>query len=119
MQLAAERLALNLHEAGLNVQVRAANAGAADLVLMQLHLAAPMVHPALHEILQQLGHDTDDGNGDPASLYRIEHAFLAEYSIVPLLWLPRSYGVSARVRDLQLAPDGTPLLANVCLKAAQ
>jgi ABC-type transport system substrate-binding protein len=117
MQLAADRLALNLHEAGLNVQVRSTNVNTADIVLTRLHLEAADRRAALHELLQQLGHDTDDGSGDPASLYRVEREFLAGHTAVPLVWLSRSYGVSARVRGLELAPDGTPLLANVSLKA--
>lgn len=118
LQLVAERLALNLHEAGLNVQVRSANSEAADLVLRRIPLEAAAPRPALHQMLQQLGHDADDGSGDPASLYRVERTFLAEHAVIPLLWLPRTYGASARLHGLQLTPDGTPLLADVSLKTA-
>ena len=118
LQLVAERLALNLHEAGLNVQVRSANPEAADLVLRRIPLEADAPRPALHQMLQQLGHDVEDGSGDPASLYRVERTFLAEHAVIPLLWLPRTYGVGARLHGLQLAPDGTPLLADVSLKTA-
>ena len=118
MQLVAERLALNLHEAGLSVQVRSANPESADIVLSRFHLEAAGSRPGLHQMLQQFAHDADDGLGDPASLYRVERTFLAEHTVIPLLWLPRIYAVSPRVRGLQLAPDGTPLLANVSLKAA-
>jgi MarR-like DNA-binding transcriptional regulator SgrR of sgrS sRNA len=118
LQLVAERLALNLHEAGLNVQVRSANPDAADLVLRRIPLEAAAPRPALHQMLQQLGHDAEDGSGDPASLYRVERTFLAEHAVIPLLWLPRTYGAGVRVHGLKLAPDGTPLLADVSLKTA-
>lgn len=118
LQLVAGRLALNLREAGLNVQVRSSNPEAADLALRRIPLEAAAPRPALHQMLEQVGHDTDDGSGDPASLYRVERTFLADHAVIPLLWLPRTYGVGPRVRGLELAPDGTPLLANVSLKAA-
>ena len=123
MQLVAGRLALNLREAGLNVQVKAARGAggpaAADLTLMRIHLEAGDARAGLHEMLREFGADTDDGGGDPAALYRAEKAFLDDHAVVPLLWLPRSYAVGARVRGLELAPDGTPLLADVSLKVDQ
>jgi len=37
---------------------------------------------------------------------------------VPLLYLPRSYAVGERVRDLRLAPDGNPVIPNISLNDA-
>jgi hypothetical protein len=36
--------------------------------------------------------------------------------VVPLLYLPRAFGVNSRVHNLALAPNGTPLLSNVSLE---
>jgi peptide/nickel transport system substrate-binding protein len=123
MQLVAERLALNLREAGLNVQLRtsgiAANPQSADMELRRVHLEAGDARAGLHEMLRAFGKDMDDGAGDPAALYRAEKAFLDDHTVVPLLWLPRTMAVSARVRRLALAPDGMPLLADVFLKVDQ
>jgi hypothetical protein len=38
---------------------------------------------------------------------------------VPLLYLPRTYGVGARVHGLRLSADGMPLLADVWLEDAR
>ncbi len=119
MQLVAGRLALNLRDAGLNVQVKTANPESADMTLRRIHLEAADPRAGLHEMLRELGADADDGGGDPAALYRAEKTFLDDRTVVPLLWIPRSYAVGARVRGLLLAADGTPLLADVSLKADQ
>ena len=37
-------------------------------------------------------------------------------TVVPLLYLPRAYGVSARVHNLVLSPSGVPQLANVSVE---
>jgi ABC-type transport system substrate-binding protein len=118
-QLVAGRVALNLREAGMNVQVKSPNTPNADITLRRIHLEAGDARAALHQMLRELGGDADDGTGDPASLYRTEKSLLDDHSVVPLLWLPRSYAVSARVRGLALAPDGTPELADVSIKAGQ
>ncbi|HXE07417.1 MAG TPA: ABC transporter substrate-binding protein [Acidobacteriaceae bacterium] len=118
-QLAAERIALNLHEAGLTVQVRPPGTPDVDIRLRCIHLEANDARAGLHEMVRELGADMDDGGGDAASLYRVEKTFLDDGTVVPLLWLPRDYAVNPRVRGLALAPDGTPLLADVSLKADQ
>jgi hypothetical protein len=54
----------------------------------------------------------------PEGLYRAEHDFLETHTLIPLLYLPRAYAASGRVRDLRLSPDGAPLLAGVSLEDA-
>jgi len=115
MQLVAERLALNLREAGWNAQSKPSTAGA-DLVLQRIHLESGDARAALHRMLRELGKDADDGGGDPAALYRVERGFLNEHTIIPLLWLPRAYAVNPRVRGLRLTPDGMLSLSDVSLK---
>ncbi len=120
LQLVAERLALNLRDAGWNVQVvsQAANPHT-DLTLTLVHLEAARAAPGLREMIGKFGGTFNDEASDPASLYRAEKKFLDSHTVVPLLYLPRAYGVSGRVHNLALAPDGTPDIANASLEDAK
>ncbi len=120
MQLAAQRLALNLHEAGFNVQVT--NASAAqhkDLALLQLNLVSSQPQPALESMLRSVGVANPVIENTPGGLYKMEREFLNTHILIPLLYLPRAYAISGRVRDLRLSADGSPLLADVSLQDAQ
>jgi peptide/nickel transport system substrate-binding protein len=120
LRLAADRLALNLRDSGFNVQVVSPAAGAsAELMLRLLHLEAEDAVTALREMLSNFGESDFAGGGDPATLYRVERSFLQSYTVVPLLYLPRAYGLSGRVRNLALAADGSLQLAEVSLEAAK
>jgi MarR-like DNA-binding transcriptional regulator SgrR of sgrS sRNA len=117
MQLSAQRIALNLHEAGFNVQV-GANTGprATDMVLLRLTLRSTQPQSALELLLRSIGVAAPVLEETPAGLYRTEHDFLETHTLIPLLYLPRVYASSGRVRDLRLSPDGVPLLAGVSLE---
>ena len=120
MQLAAQRLALNLHEAGFNVQV--ANTSTAihkDLALLQLNLASSQPQPALESMLRSVGVATPVLENTAAGLYKTEREFLDTHTLIPLLYLPRAYALSGRVRDLHLSADGMPLVADASLQDAQ
>jgi hypothetical protein len=124
MQLAAERIALNLREAGFHVQVtmRSPNAETnttPDLALKRIHLESAGAQAALAQMLRAFGQALTDQSPDPAALYREEASFVQTNQVVPLLYLPRSYGVGARVQGLRLSPDGMPLLADVSLEDAK
>jgi hypothetical protein len=54
----------------------------------------------------------------PAGLYRMEREVLDTHMVIPLLYLPRAYGVGGRVRDLRLGFDGAPQLDGVSLEDA-
>ncbi|MGB0065135.1 MAG: ABC transporter substrate-binding protein [Terracidiphilus sp.] len=119
MQLAAQRIALNLHEAGFNVQV--ANARTAphpDLALRTLPLVGADPSAALEILLRAAGESASVSGHDPAALYRGERDVLDLHSLVPLLDLPRACAVSGRVRDLNLDAEGLPDLANASLEDA-
>jgi len=119
MQLAAQRIALNLREAGFNVQV--ADPGRPqhnDLVLLRLTLESNQPRAGLELLMRSVGVATPVGENDPAGLYRVEREFLDTHTLVPLLYLPRAYAASGRVRDLRLSSDGAPLLAGVSLEDA-
>jgi hypothetical protein len=120
MQLAGQRIALDLHDAGFNVQVAGTGGSQhTDLVLLRLTLASNQSQPALESILRGVGVATPVLEKTPAGLYRVEHEFLGTHTLIPLLYLPRAYAAGGRVRDLRLSADGMPLLAGVSLEDAQ
>ncbi len=124
MQLVAERIALNLREAGFRVQVaiHAPNAepGATpDLTLQRIHLESAGAQAALGQMLAAFGQSLTDESPDPAALYRQEESFAQTHQVVPLLYLPRSFALGARVHGLHLSTDGLPLLADVSLEDAK
>jgi MarR-like DNA-binding transcriptional regulator SgrR of sgrS sRNA len=123
MQLAAERLALNLHDAGFAVRVIAPTGNGnylpnTDLVLRTLPLAGGSPPEALHSMLRRLGLNTPASAPDAAATYKAERDFLDQHAVIPLLYLPRAWAVSGRLRDLQLTSEGLPDLANVSVEGA-
>jgi len=120
MQLAAQRIALNLHDAGFNVQVAAARNGlGADLVLRKLPLTGAAPVDVLAILLRGAGENAPVTGSDPNDLFRAEHEILDLKTLIPLLSLPRAHAVDARVRDLRLRANGTPDLANASLEVGQ
>ena len=117
MQLAAQRIALNLHDAGFNVQIVAENgARPADLALRRLPIASNQPQAALAAMLRGAGVQAPVLEVAPAGLFRVEREFLETHTLIPLLYLPRAYAISGRVRDLRLGADGSPLLADASLQ---
>ena len=119
MQLAAQRIVLNLHEAGFNVQMASTGAQQADLILRELPLAAGEPAAALEQVMRSAGIMTPMTAKAPAELLRAEQNVLDEKKVIPLLNLPRAYANGMRVRDLRLRADGTPDLADASLEAGQ
>ena len=119
MQLAAARIALNLHDAGFNVRVlpplKEARLPNADLTLRTMPISSGTTELALEAMLRQLGQPIAISTSDPSAAWQAEHEFLDRHIIVPLLFLPRGWAVSPRLRDLQLSFDGAPDLANASL----
>jgi peptide/nickel transport system substrate-binding protein len=119
-QLVAERIVLNLREAGLNAQVRPASGRpTADLALKRIHLEAGDAAAGLDEILEDFGQKIPEETGDPETLYKEERDFLKTYQAIPLLYLPRAFAFSERVRNLRLTADGTPMIADVSIDGAK
>ena len=119
MQLAAQRIALNLREAGFTVQVVTAAGGQhTDLLLRKLPLESNQPQSALESMLRGVGLATPVLEETSAGLFRIEREFLEAHTLIPLLYLPRGYAVGGRVRDLRLGPDGTPQLVAASLEDA-
>jgi ABC-type transport system substrate-binding protein len=120
MRLAAERLALNLREAGFTVQVAPPGSRQpAGFTLRRVHLEAASPAAALDEMLAQFGQNSTVTATDPARLWQTERSVLDNETIVPLLWLPRAWAAGERVRDLRLSPDGAPLAADASLEGAK
>jgi peptide/nickel transport system substrate-binding protein len=120
VQLAAERIALNLREAGFRVQVVPHSpVTAADLTLRVVHLESADGQAALRQMLSVFSQSLAEENNNPATLYREESSFLQTHQAVPLLYLPRAYGVGPRAHGLQLSADGIPMLNDVSVEDAK
>jgi len=119
MQLAAQRIGLNLREAGFNVQMASAGAQRADLMLREIPLAGDEPGAALEQAMRSAGYTTPLTAKAAPELLKAEQTVLDEKKVIPLLDLPRAYAKGARVRDLRLSADGMPDLAGASLEATQ
>jgi ABC-type transport system substrate-binding protein len=116
MQLAAERLALNLHEAGFNVHTAPASRTPAALTLRLVPLEAATPRAVLEEMEIRFGQNSTVTGTDVAALWQAEQGILSNDTVVPLLWLPRAWAAGERVRDLRLSAGGQPLWADASLE---
>jgi len=117
LQLAAQRIALNLREAGFNVQV-GTGAQRGDLSLRVFALEGRDPRSSLGSLLRTEGQPMPASDAAPADLYKVEREFLDRKTLVPLLYLRRAYAASGHVRDLHLDTAGTPDLADASLEDA-
>jgi peptide/nickel transport system substrate-binding protein len=120
MQLAAQRIALNLKETGLDVQTVPAGGVHADLALRMVPMETRDPAALLDLLMRASGDPEPQGASfaNSATLYKTERDFLAEHFVIPLLDLPRAYAAGPRVRDLELGADGAPGLADASLEDA-
>ena len=118
MQLAAQRIALNLREAGFNVQVAASSNALADLTLRKFPIQGSDPAATLQTLLYSARDSDPIVDATPAALYKTEREFLNRHTLIPLIALPRAYAVSERVRDFHLRADGFPNLADASLEDA-
>jgi peptide/nickel transport system substrate-binding protein len=119
MQLAVQRIALNLRDAGFNVQV--ANAGApqhVDMTLRRLQVQSGEPGPALESMMRASGLAAPVQDQTPAGLYKVEREALETHMVIPLLYLPCAYAIGGRVRDFRMGFDGAPRLDGVSLEDA-
>jgi peptide/nickel transport system substrate-binding protein len=119
MQLAGQRIALNLREAGFNVQMAPTGIQHSDLVLRKFLIAGDDPAAALERILWDAGALAPVAAETAADLYKREQSILDNRRIIPLVDLPLGYASGARVRDLRLRADGTPDLAGTSLEDAR
>jgi peptide/nickel transport system substrate-binding protein len=116
-QLAAQRIAINLREAGFTVQV-ANRAQRADLALRNLPIEGAEPAAAMENLLRSAGQYAPVTQQTPETLFAAEREFLNLDTLIPLIDLPRAYACAGRVRDFALRADGTPDLANASLEDA-
>jgi ABC-type transport system substrate-binding protein len=100
----ADRVAVNLRELGIMVQVSGkyvdgkTKPPAADFSLVREHIAAPDASMALSEFLHSLG-ESPAGMETPEQIYAAERSPIDAFQVIPLVHVPESYGLSPQVRD--------------------
>jgi peptide/nickel transport system substrate-binding protein len=127
-QTIAERIAVNAREAGISMTAMAipsesfSKLPAFDARLMRMTMASRLPRAALANfagVLDPLAGLNDDPLPDPASpeqIYEYERSIVRSFSVVPIAWVPKVYGLSARVRDWKApGPGETWPLADVWL----
>jgi peptide/nickel transport system substrate-binding protein len=119
LQLAAQRIVLNLREAGFNVQTARAGAASPAMRLRLLRIESADAAADLASMARAAAVDLPAFSSDAAAVYRAERELLDRKTLIPLLDLPLAYAVGTRVRDLQLHSDGMPDLAAVSLEPSR
>lgn len=98
----AERVAVNLREAGIVTQISGQAADmknpAADVRLVRYRLAAPDPGLALAGILNALS-EALTSTETPEQAYAAERAPIDAFRVIPLVHVTESYGLSPQVRD--------------------
>ncbi len=124
----AERIAVDAREVGIHVTPEALPndrvPSNCDARLVRLRMPSPDPRVALASFLKALAPaiDLNGPNGAPETeplvegasaehIYDVERGIVNSYRVVPLVWLPEVYGLSARVRDWKApaAGEGWPL----------
>ena len=117
MQLTAQRLALNLREAGFNVRIDGpASQKYSDILLRTLPVAGSEASGVLGRLLLAAGQPPAVSGQDPQFSFRAEQDILNQHLIIPLIDLPRAYAISGRVHNFNLRADGTPELADISVE---
>jgi ABC-type transport system substrate-binding protein len=128
-QSVAERIVVNGKEAGMAVRAQGipvAGAGAdksrgailraahVDVELVRWRMTSPLPGAALKDFLARIysgplaGVETGGfpEAASPEDIHKQQRAVLNTYRVVPLVWLPQVYGLSARVRDWKAPGPG-------------
>jgi hypothetical protein len=115
-QAVAERIAVNAREAGIQIAAEAIRAGASaralgqsaseiDARLVRLRMTSKLPAVALEDFMETLTTMTKIDaqplldSASPEDIYNRERAIVSSYRVIPLVWFPRVYGLSARVRN--------------------
>ena len=116
-QLLAERVVLNARDAGIAMQSGPRGVREVDLELVRTSLASTNSGLALHQITASfLPDETEAVAADLNSIYADERELLSSARIIPLLYVPRAFGGSPRLRNWTLGPDGLPAIAQIWME---
>ncbi len=114
-RLIAERIALNVREAGVVLQV--APGGKADVRLARVRLSSLDPAQALADIAAAFGLRWQaPSGGAPEALFQAEQKLLDDYRVVPLFHVPQILGLSPRLRNWDPRPWGDWRLENAWLE---
>src|SRR5580704_10757497 len=128
-QSVAERIVVNAKEAGMSLRAQAMPGASAsadksraaalraervDVELVRWRMTSPLPGVALKDFLARIYSGPLAGvqaaafpeAASPEDIYKQQRAVLNTYRVVPLLWLPQVYGLSARVRDWKAPGPG-------------
>jgi len=113
-QSVAERIVVNARDAGIDVTATASQGATADYDarLARLRMVSPRPAAALARFaaaispLTGLSADPLAEGAPPQQIYDHERAIVSSYRVVPLIWVPRVYGLSARVRNWTAPASG-------------
>jgi hypothetical protein len=115
-QAIAERVAVNAREAGIAVMnVPIANGRSnltVDARLVRLRMCSPQPREALAGFLNALAPisgisgtlSADEVSSE--AIYERQRSVIGTYRVIPLVWLPQVYGLSARVRNWKTPGPG-------------
>ncbi len=107
-QSIAERIVVNAREAGISLATQAIASGPSsriDARLVRLRMKSPDPRIALSDFVNVLGPialvDATPlpESSTPEDIYHREQTIVSTDRVIPLVWLPQVYAVSARVRD--------------------
>lgn len=110
----ADRVALNARDAGIAIQPTPNPGGSLTLVRWLLESADAAAE--LSRLLGVLGAADRAGSldaADPEALFEAERAMLDDHRIIPLVYLPELYGLSARVHNWEAAQKRDPFRLNL------
>jgi hypothetical protein len=117
-QAIAERIAVNARDAGITLSTGVISQAAnCDLRLMRLGMKSSRPRDALAGFVESLAPASGldraplPANASAEQIYGRERDIVSSYRVVPLVWLPRVYGLGSRVRDWKSpdAGEGWPL----------
>jgi ABC-type transport system substrate-binding protein len=100
----ADRVAVNLRELGIMVQVSGKSAGGqiksapGDFRLVRERIASPDAALALSQLLQNLG-ESPAGMDSPEQIYAAERSPIDAFHVIPLVHVSESFGLGPQVRD--------------------
>ena len=140
-QSVAERIVVNAKEAGISLtsrgilspgnkpahgtDIRPGEAVHVDARLVRLRMPSPLPRVSLTAFIETLGPMAGivdsplPESASPEDVYYCERSIMNSGLIIPIVWMPQVYGISARVRDWKQPAAGEPWpLAGIWLDSA-